>query len=101
MSPIPELLSTLENSVRRSVLADAFEATPALLDRYVREVEARLQDSPAEVHVLQVQALKLFEWVGQMVQVTREEDLARVAHLQMLCGYRAVSDSQPQIHADA
>jgi hypothetical protein len=101
MPTFPEPMSTLESSIRRSVLSDSFEATSTLLDRYVKDVEARLQNSPAEVLVLHARVLKLFEWVGQMVQVTREEDLARAAHLQTLCGYRPAPDFQSQIHADA
>jgi len=101
MPPLPEALSILEDSIRRSVLADCFESTPALLDCYVKEVEGRLQAAPSELHVLHARAMKLFEWVGQLVQVSREEALESAAHLRTLSGYRGVQDSPPHVRTDA
>jgi ABC-type transporter Mla subunit MlaD len=88
----PDLLNLLEDSVRRSVLADSLEETATLLDDYLKEVERRLRGAPTDLPSLEDRARKLFEWTNQLVLASREETLASVAHLRTLSGYWSVPD---------
>jgi hypothetical protein len=97
----PEGLLLLENSIRRSVLADSFEETRRLLDQYVSELEQTLRAAPAELSVLQSRSEGLFAWVAQLVLAGREEDIATAAHLRTLAGYREMPGPQSQVCTDA
>ena len=101
MSSLPDRLAILEDSIRRSVLSDSLEQTPALLDHYVKELNRRLQAAPAELPVLRAQAQALFEWMSQLVLASREEALATVAHLRTLCGYQDAPESPSRVRAEA
>ena len=97
----PEGLALLEDSIRRSVLADSFEETRQLLGRYVQELERSLRAAPAERSVLQSRAEALFAWVAQLVLASREDDMATASHLRTLAVYRAIPDRQSQVCTDA
>jgi hypothetical protein len=99
MSQLPDCLSTLEDAIRRSVLADCYEVVPDLLDGYSAGVEARLRDVPEELPILQARASELLEWVGQLVQASREETLGSMSHLQQLSAYRTRSAAHLQAEA--
>ena len=98
---LPDPLTVLEDSIRRSVLADSFSETSALLDRYLKELERRLEGAPPDLAVLQARSQRLFEWTNHLVLVSREEALAGMAHLRTLSGYGGDSNSRLQVHADA
>ena len=98
---LPDTLTLMEDSIRRSVLADSFDETPALLDRYAKELERRLQAAPADLPAFQERARALFEWTSQLVLVSREEALASLRHLRTLSGYQGIQNSRSQVRTDA
>ena len=100
MAQLPDNLSILEDSIRHSVLADRYESTAGLLTRYTEAVEARLHAAPSELPALKARASDLLQWVGQLVQISREESLVSMAHLQQLSRYRSCPSSQ-RLYTDA
>ena len=73
-----------------------------MIDKFRREAIAqRLRTSPAELPALHTRTATLFEWVGQLGQVSRQEALERLEHLRTLSGYQRVSNPQTQVLTDA